>query len=213
MEVPLQAVLILLLGWLLGTLSPAIVDAVKSKREAALSREAIENELREFSAILLAACFRTKISSGKIDRTFLDWQKVKLEKDLGNEKSVRFLGMTDQLLAFPDDQIAAASQALATAETKATLLQKYEVPLLDHRISSLQIFDTDFQTRLLEIRRNISLLDSIVDRSREFYRMTFAQLPGGNHEIIRTNLTQTYSEYADRAKIIVDQIYALRPAV
>jgi hypothetical protein len=213
MEDPLQAVLILLLGWLLGTISPAIVDAIKSKREAALVRAAISNELKEFSAILLAACFRTKSSSGQVDRAYLSWQKGKLEKDVGSEKSARFLGLTDRLLAFPDDQIVAASQALATTESKATLLQKYAVPLLDYRVSALQTFDTTFQAKLLEIRRNISLLDSIVDQSREFYRMTFMQLPDGNHEIIRANLDQTYSEYADRAKIIIDQIHALRPEV
>lgn len=212
MEDPLQAVLILLLGWLLGTLSPAIVDAIKSKKEAALSREAIENELDEFSSIILAACFRTKTSAGKIDRAYLDWQKSKLEANPNNGKAAKFLGMTNQLLAFPDDQIVSASQAMATAEAKATLLQKYAVPLLEHRISALQSFDTNFQTRLLEIRRNISLLDSIVDQSREFYRMTFVQMPDGNHDIIRANLKQTYSEYADRAKVIVDNIYALRSA-
>ena len=212
MEDPVSAVLILLLGWLLGTLSPAIVDAIKSKREAALGREAIENELREFSSIILAACFRSSSSAGQIDRPFLNWHKSKLEADPDNERSAKFLVMTNQLLAFPDDQIAGASQALATAEAKATLLQKYAVPLLDYRVSALQTFDTSFQTSLLDIRRNISLLDSIVDQSREFYRMTFVQLPNGNHDIVRDNLRQTYSEYAQRAKVIVDQIHALRAA-
>ncbi|APP74478.1 hypothetical protein [Xanthomonas vesicatoria] len=202
MEDQLNSVLMLLLGWLLGTLSPAIVDAIKSKRETALGREAIENELREFSSIILAACFRTSGLAGQIDRAFLNWQKGKLEADPGNERSAKFLAMTNQLLAFPDDQIAGASQ---TADAKATLLQKYAVPLLDYRVSALQTFDARHQTSLLEIRRNISLLDSIVDQSREFYRMTFVQLPEGNYDIIRANLGQTYSEYTQRAKVIVDQ--------
>jgi hypothetical protein len=207
-----NSLLMLLLGWLLGTLSPAIVDAIKSKREAALGRAAIENELSEFSSVLLTACFRTSMSSGRINKSFLDWQKVKLDADQGNERSVIFLAITNQLLTFPADQIAYASQGMATAETKATLLQKYAVPLLDYRVSALQTFETGFQTKLLEIRRNISLLDAIVDQSREFYRMTFTQLPDGNHDIICANLKQTYCEYSERAKIVIDQIHELHAA-
>lgn len=204
--------LTLILGWLLGTLSPAIVEAIRSKRDATTGRSAIRNELKEFSSVLLPACYRTASSAGIVNRQFLDWQKAKLEADPGNERSARFLTMTNQLLAFPDADIAAASQAMAVADTRATLLQKYAVPLLDFRVSALQSFDTDFQTKLLEIRRNISLLDAIVDQSREFYRMTFIQLPEGNHELVRDNLKQTYKEYSERAKIIIDQIHALTSA-
>lgn len=210
MDNQITSVLILLLGWLLGTLSPAIVDSIKSKREAALVRKAIENELSEFSSILLTACFRTSLSSGRVNKSFLDWQKIKLKADQSNEKSATFLAMTNQLLAFPENEIASATQKLTTAENRATLLQKYSVPLLDYHLSALQILDTNLQIKLLEIRRNISLLDSIVDQSREFYRMTFIQLPEGNHDIVRVNLKQTYGEYSERSKIIVDLIYELR---
>jgi len=212
MEHPLQSILILVLGWLLGTLSPAIVDAIRSKREAALNREAVENELLELSAILLPACYRTMGAVGKIDRAYLEWQKDKLEKEPEQEKLLKFLGLTKQLLAFPDDQIEAASQAMAMAETKAALLQKYPVPLVDQCLASLKMFEVDFQSKILQIRRNISLLESIVDQSREFYRLTFVELSDANHKIIQDNLKQTYSEYAERAKTIIDQVYALRSA-
>jgi hypothetical protein len=174
-----QPVLILLFGWLLGLFSPIIVDAMKSKRDAKLGREAIQNELNEFSSVILAACFKARSASGNLDRPYLKWAKKHLEAEGVNERSLKFLNMTNQMLGFPDDQIIAGSHALATADGKATLLQKYSVPLLDYRVSALQTFNTDIQRRLLEIRRNISLLDSIVDQSCEFYRMTFSQLPGG----------------------------------
>jgi hypothetical protein len=119
--------------------------------------------------------------------------------------------MVDQLLAFPDNQIVAGAALMATAENKATLLQHYPAPLLDARVSALWTFDTTLQRQLLELHRNLALLDTIVDQSREFFRLTFNTLSDENYTRVSDNLKQSYSEYAERAKIIVDQIETLKP--
>ena len=92
------------------------------------------------------------------------------------------------------------------------MLQRYTVPLLDARVSALWTFDTEFQRRLLEIRRNVALLDDIVDRSRKYFELTFANLAEGNHEVVRASITQCNEQYAVRATLVVEQIVELRKA-
>jgi len=203
-------VLNILLGWLLGTLSPAIVDAIKSKRDAASGRAAIDNELKEFTSVLLAASFRAKCAHGTLDRPYLEWLHRRLT-EIADEPSQKFLEMLTPALSveITEAEFAAVVRALAGRDGRAILMQKYAVPLLDYRVSALQSFDTAYQIKLLQVRRNIALLDAIVDQSREFYRLTFS-VQGNNHERVSGNLVQTYGEYADRSKIIADQISALR---
>jgi hypothetical protein len=62
---------------------------------------------------------------------------------------------------------------------------------------------------LLDIRREIAILDDVVDRSRKYFDMTFTKLEGNNHDLVIENLTQTYDLYAQRAMTIVDKIKAL----
>jgi hypothetical protein len=205
-----QKIALLILGWLLGLLSPVIVDAIKYRREAKRGRHAILAELDEVGTVLLFATYRTRQAAWNIDRPFLDWLRPKLVAN-PSPKAQRFLGMVDQLLAFPDNQIVAGAALMATAENKATLLQHYPAPLLDARVSALWTFDTTLQRQLLELHRNLALLDAIVDQSREFFRLTFNTLSDENYTRVSDNLKQSYSEYAERAKIIVDQIETLKP--
>lgn len=210
MEDVRNSIFILVLGWLLGTLSPAIVDAIKSKREAELGRAAVDNELKDLASVLLAACFRVRSSSGKIDRPFLEWLKLNFERDADNAHSAKYLVLINTFLAARDQDIAEVVRLSAAADSRTQLLQKYPIPLLDFRMSAIQSFSTDVQVKLLQIRRNVSLLDAIVDQSREFYRMTFTPLANGNHELVRGNLNQSFDEYVERAKIVIDQIHELR---
>ena len=83
-------------------------------------------------------------------------------------------------------------------------------PLLDARVSALWSFHTSCQRQLLEIRRNVAILDDVVDRSRKYFDMTFTKLEGNNYQLVTENLTQTYELYAERAMTIVDQIKSLR---
>jgi hypothetical protein len=102
---------------------------------------------------------------------------------------------------------------MVSAPGTSSMLQYYPVPLLDARVSALWTFDTDFQRRLLEIRRNVALLDDLVDRSRKYFDLTFTSLEGINGEAVRANLNQCYEMYAHRATMVVEQILDLRKVV
>ena len=200
----------LALGWLLGLLGPIIVDSIKRRRENILGRAAILTELAELAGILATAAYGARMRLGTVDRKFLEWLKVTLEQHATTSRLQEFIPQLRTQLSWTNDQLRAVSQHMSEEDGKATMLQHYPVPLLDARVSALWSFDTSLQRQLLEIRRNVAILDDVVDRSRKYFDMTFTKLEGNNYELVAGNLTQTYELYAERAIVIVDQIKSLR---
>ena len=115
-------------------------------------------------------------------------------------------------LSWTDEQLSAGALLMSAKEGKGTMLQYYPVPLLDARVSAMWTFDTSFQRQLLEIRRNVAMLDDFVDQSRKYFDMTLAPLEGNNYQLVIENLEQTYDLYATKAMNVVDQIISLKLA-
>jgi hypothetical protein len=200
----------LALGWLLGLLGPVIVDGIRRQRDNTLGRAAILTELTELAGILSIAAYGVRLRLGTADRKFLDWLKITLEQYATTPKLQEFIPRLNAQISWTDDQLSAAAQHMSADAGQGTMLQHYPVPLLDSRVSALWSFDTSFQRQLLEIRRNVAILDDVVDRSRKYFDMTFTKLEGNNYQLVTENLTQTYELYADRAITVIDQIKSLR---
>ncbi len=68
-----ERILFLFMGWLLGLLSPVIVDSIKRKREIREVRLGIMTELRELQYRLTGVVFLISKHFGNIDRALLQW--------------------------------------------------------------------------------------------------------------------------------------------
>lgn len=196
----------LALGWLLGLLGPVIADAIKRRRENNLGRIAILNELRELGSVLAVAAYGVRASQGTVDRKFLEWLKADLESHATSEQFKGFAERLRTQLSWSDADLNKAAVYMSANQGEGTVLQKYPVPLLDTRVSALWSFETSFQRGLLEIRQNLHLLDDLVDRSRKYHELTFAQLEETNHQLVQGNFQQACSLYAERAQRVVDMI-------
>jgi hypothetical protein len=200
-----ETIMLLVLGWLFGLLSPAVVDAIKLRRDNVRGRAAIKAELIQLSEILVLAAFQAGKAAGTLDRPFLEWLRINLLKD--KSASARsLLAAVEAGLKSTPNELAQAASLMATPADKATMLQHYPAPLLDARVSALWSFETDFQRHLLEIHKDLSLLADIVEQSREYFRLSFTEMSPANHDLASGNLRQSYSNYAERARIVVDHI-------
>lgn len=205
----LEKLAFLFLGWLLGMLSPIVVDAVRRKRENTLGRAAILAELNELAGTLSIAAYGARAKAGTVDRAFLEWLRQFLETNPVTAKLGNFIPNLRTQLSWTDEDLKKAAAHMSNEDGTGAMLQHYPIPLLDARVSALWTFETEFQRRLLEIRRNVGLLDDIVERSRKYFDLTFTKLEGENYRLVIENLSQTYSLYAERSILIVDQIAAL----
>lgn len=209
MDELLEKLAILVIGWLLGLLGPAIVDSIRRKRENKLGRKAILSELHDVGGVLALAVFAVKSKQGTVNRADLEWLKTYLEK---GERTTVYTDMIDRLktqLSWSDEEIARNFTTMRLQDGKGTLLQKYPVPLLDSRVSALWSFDTSFQRRLLEIRQIMHRLDGLVDRTYKLHEMSFSNLDATNRALLSANVASTTTFYAESAKQVVDKIAAL----
>ena len=77
--------IIIVFGWFLGLLAPAIVDKIKSSREVANTYAAIKSELNEVAYRMVLASYHAAQHLGKGDNEFLKWVKDSLVLYQGNE--------------------------------------------------------------------------------------------------------------------------------
>ena len=143
----------LLLGWLLGLLGPVIVESIKRKRENAMGRATILNELHELVGVLSIAAYGARMRHGSADRRFLEWLKGTLEQYATTTKLQEFIPRIRHWLSLTDDQLHQVARHTSASDGKRAMLQHYPVPLIDARVSAIWSFDTSFQRQLLAIRR------------------------------------------------------------
>lgn len=200
---------LLLLGWLLGLLGPAIVDHIRRTRENVLGRKAILTELHEVGGVLAIAVHGVRVSECTVDREHLQWLKTYLEQGVRSEKFKKMAENIGTYLSWTDDEISLNFAAMQKREGRGTMLQKYPVPLLDSRVSALWSFDTVFQRNLLEIRQRIHRLDDLVDRQRKMHDMTFSNLENANRAAVYRNIDETCAFYAQSARTVVDLVASI----
>lgn len=202
---------LLVIGWLMGLLAPAIVDAIKRRRDNARGREAILSELREVGTTLSLAAYGVRTDEGRVSREFLEWLKSDFEHYAITTEFQHVVPAIRNLLALNDDQLLAVNREFAAKPAVGSVLQHVAAPLLDSRVSALWSFDTDFQRRLLEIKHNLALLDDLVDRSRLYFDLTFT-VKGPNHQLVCENFKLACAKYGERAERVVRLIRTLSSA-
>ena len=69
----IDSLIILVVGWFLGLLAPAIVDKIKISRELTNTYATIKSEINEVAYRLVLASFYAAKHLGKANREFLKW--------------------------------------------------------------------------------------------------------------------------------------------
>jgi hypothetical protein len=85
-------------------------------------------------------------------------------------------------------------------------LKKYMTPFLEFRVGHLSMQKKALQSKLMEIKTYLEILNEEVDQSRFYLNLTFNDLPGENRQRVIVNLTQSYLNYSKQARIVVDLI-------
>ena len=202
-----ETVLFVFLGWLLGILSPIIVDAIRKKQDIRDVRAALETEVHELQYRLACVAYFIEKRFGDVNRKFLEWLRPILVSYRGLNPSADILKFIETQLALTDDQIKALALHSKAAPEGGISLKKYQVPLLDSKISSLASLSTSLQNHLLELKTHLSLLNEEVDEARYYFRLTFqSSVTGENHDRVNENLTSCYKKYGARARQVADLI-------
>lgn len=194
-----HSLFILILGWLLGLLAPAIVDLIKRGRENKLGRDAIKHELNDLHVKLIFSVLRIEEHQGKLNSENLDWFVKQMNRHKHQPNLNKIYTTYHQLLNLSEDQLEIIAAARKSKDGISLTLQKYATPLLDSRVAALWSFETNDQRVLLELRSVIDIMAEIVDRARHFTNLTFTKLENGNYDLVVDNITGCYQQYAIQA--------------
>ncbi|MBS0160889.1 MAG: hypothetical protein JSS26_20100 [Nitrospira sp.] len=202
--------MLILLGWALGLLSPAVVEGIRRRRDSTAVRDALLSELRDLRYRVALASFRACSTYGDIDREYLVWLEAVLRScpEIKADNSV--LRLIEEHLAL-DDKAFKEFVRMSKEENPALGLKKYAVPLLDARLQSLWHLPLSFQRGLLAVRTHLNLLNEEIDQSRYYFGLTFT-IDGDNHKRVVENFVGAQRNFAVQAKRIINEIQKLVPS-
>lgn len=198
-------VLFLILGWLFGLLGPAIVDAIRGRRERAELRMAILAELHQLQYKISGTVYLTSVQTGHYNREFLLWQKRIVESYKGPLSTGATPKVIQAALSLTDEQLAEAARRLINPPGVAMGLKTFEAPLLRAKIDELGAYSISFQNLLLEIASRIRIVNEEIEQYRFYFQQTFAAA-GNNHDRLSGNIAGSYEAVRVQAIKICDFI-------
>lgn len=208
----ISAVGAILLGWLLGLLSPVIVDRIRRRHREKEVKEGIFTELRDLRFRMVVAAYRLESRFGSFDRKMLNWVTSILEKYKGVPEADRLFELIKKYSILDDKAFQAIVEHQRAQPGDALGVKKYRIPYLDSNIGDLGIFDEQSRAALLDIRVQLDFFNDEIDQARLYHKMTF-DLSGSekNHAIACQSLDNCYRNLAQKARHIVDRIGKVLP--
>lgn len=212
MSAALTATLFIFLGWLLGLLSPAVVEAIKKRHRNREIREAILSELIEARYRLAISAYALESRYVRHDRKLLEWFLPIAEGYRGPNPSTAIVNsVRNQLNTLSDAQFEELSRRTKAEEGGASTVKKFKVPYLESKLADVGIFDEKSQRLFLDIRSHFDLYNDHVDEHRLYFNLTFSNLSEANYEIASQGVYNSYQHLSTRARIIIDRINELVP--
>jgi len=197
------------LGWLLGILSPIIVNKIARQKENIAGRRAIRSELHDVAHALVLSYKTIRQHFGDTTREDFVWMKKHLERHASFTDSSKILAYANQAIQADDVELRTHVLQQKSKPGDALELFAFSVPLLDSRVSALWSFDTNFQRTLLQIRAHLEALAKLSVSAEKYFDQTFDDMEQANRIRVNSNYTMTVRKYADEAKIIVDLIHTI----
>jgi hypothetical protein len=207
---PFNELLLILLGSLLGILSPGLIDWIRRAHARKPIRKAIEAELDEMRYTLASLAYRHHSHLGSLDHDFLRWQEFIEAAYQGSDKDSSTLAALRQIINQTPDQLRSAQEA-RSSEGNSLTLKQYALPFLTSQLAVLHDHEPEFQRRVLQVHAQLELLNADVPYLMRQHELTFGNLSTGNYAVVQKNIKDGYRTIANRAKLLADRITQILP--
>jgi hypothetical protein len=194
---------ILGVGWLLGILSPSIVESIRRARDVRPMQESLADELHEirYATACISSIFRSHL--GTADQDFRQWLKGVADSYHGVEPIENFRKAATYL-ALLDGAEAEAVRAYEAKPDGALNVKELKLPALDARVPSLWMFPKRSQSELLRLLADVAIYNQDVEHAKDYQKLSF-QLEGINHHLAIENLKGVYAHLGTVAQRISDR--------
>ncbi|EKE20730.1 MAG: hypothetical protein ACD_7C00497G0003 [uncultured bacterium] len=199
----------IILGWLLGILSPGITNYISNKYKKNALKQVIISELRDIKIRLAPLPFRIRTDYGTVDIKTFQWTKAQTQnfKDLGADGNIY-----DHLEKLCGDdiklaEILSAYNQRSKKNKPAFSFKKISTSTIDSNSMNFDILDNKLLTRLLEIKFHINAFNEEIQSVREYLKWTFdSNISNDNHRIISEEIERKNLIISEKAIYIVEKI-------
>jgi hypothetical protein len=187
-------VISIIIGWLLGILSPVIVFRINRLYKKKDLYKGIRRELHEARKRLLLVSYLLGRGFGRLDRKYLKWL-MKLRKDYEGMTQHEGIFKVIELLLDESDEVIAAFKAKHSEDrSRSIALKKEALGFMEMNLSELSVFNVDYQSLLFDVRAKINRFNQEVGHTHEMYLMTFdSSITIENHNTIKNDLIRRYA--------------------
>lgn len=196
--------LIVLLGWCLGILSPRLIDHIYKYYCKSETQKSISIELDELKYKLHLVVYDIADHFGKIDRSFLEGFVNNISTYHGLYKDDKVNEKVSSLLSLKDDQLAAKLKQ-DQQKLRAAYFKKYTLPFLETHLSSITFFPLEFQRNISDIRAQLNMLNEEIDVSWYFNMRTF-DTSDTNYVIVLGNVESSYKYIESKSRQLINSI-------
>jgi hypothetical protein len=197
-----DTVLIILLGWLLGLLTPGIAERIRRPYRRRDLMRAVVDELLGLQHTMAAVAYRIRARRAEVTDGFLDEVLPILESYNGPDRNQKFIEGIKNIRKGSEEQRATVDKALRKPNIGMALRQ-YSVPLFATQVADLVICGLDFQRAVLHIRYHLDLYNQLVSDAQRYFDKTFTKLDETDRQAILTNQEDVYRDAGGRAEIIM----------
>jgi hypothetical protein len=200
---------ILLLGWFLGVLSPAISERIQRSYRRDELVQALLTEARGVQFRIALGAWRLRQHLLTVDGKFVRWLQPILDDYEGPDKDPIAIEAFRRLLDRSDDELKRNDAALRRPGISPRLVA-LATPFLTSQIAAISICSLDFQRRILDLGNQLSLYNEEVRQQTDMIDKTFDPgIVGANREAVLTNLEKGYEKLARRTEGIAKQVSEL----
>ena len=204
----LKELLILLVGWGLGLLSPIITNTIQEKGKASKIQKSILTEMDEFRIIMAALVYQVASNVNTLNHELIEYLLPIYEtSDSVKEYALTLKGLQEMQKLTPEQLQFVQEQKVSH---RFLSVKKYDLPYLKAKVNDLSSLDDKFQRRAFELLSLVMMFNEDIDLARDFHKLTFdAGIAAEKQEEIAQELMDQYDTIANRAKIILKKIDAM----
>ena len=199
-------ILLVMLGWALGAITPGITEAIQKPKRRAEILSALRTELTELRYKLALVAHNMRGRTGSMTSTTAALVNPILLGFRGDARDTEFQETFSKLLAVSEEQYFALQNRRKGQGSPYPV--RYGTPFLESQLQNVGLFPPATQERILRVRSEFHLFNEQVDQARMFHDRTYT-LTGPNHSANDGNYETSLEKLAYRAEATIRTINAL----
>ncbi len=203
-------VLYILLGWLLGILSPAIINKISNHYKKIAIQKVVIEELKDTKKRLAGIPLKVYPSYGDLSIGHFEWLKKETNNfnDLisdDEDKKEKYQELLQEDVKLED--VVKLFNITSVKDNPAFHFKKIELGVINSNQINFEILDNNFLTKILEIGFQVRVYNEEIQNVNEYLKMTFdSSVTEINHQIIQNEIKRKNYTIAEKAMLIVKKI-------